>query len=129
LRKSAGGYWTYPLFFAPFSSPFLRRYDYGTSTDVDRIKYGYDRNGNRAYRENTVATAAGANFDGKYLHDLIDRLKHMERGALDDLKSQIQDPQFAERWGLDATGNWRSFLEDSDGNGTWDLEGAFDVEV
>ena len=33
-------------------------YNYGTSTDVDRIKYGYDRNGNRTYRENTVATAA-----------------------------------------------------------------------
>jgi hypothetical protein len=117
----------------PFSSPpFLRLFFAGTTTapaPTWTASNGYDRNGNRAYRENTVATAAGANFDGKYLHDLIDRLKHMERGALDDLKSQIQDPQFAERWGLDATGNWRSFLEDSDGNGTWDLEGAFDVEV
>jgi RHS repeat-associated protein len=97
-------------------------YNYGTSTDVDRIKYGYDRNGNRTYRENTVATAAGACFDEKYLHDLIDRLKSMDRGRLNDLKSQIQNLQFAQRWGLDATGNWRSFLEDSDGNGTWDLD-------
>jgi YD repeat-containing protein len=97
-------------------------YNYGTSTDVDRIKYGYDRNGNRTYRENTVATAAGAYFDEKYLHDLIDRLKQMERGALDSGHSTLNHLQFAQRWGLDATGNWRSFLEDSDGNGTWDLD-------
>ena len=45
-----------------------RWYNYGGSADTDRIKYGYDRNGNRTYRENTVATAAGtariAVFDG-----------------------------------------------------------------
>jgi len=97
-------------------------YNYGASTDVDRIKYGYDRNGNRAYRENTVATAAGAYFDEKYLHDLIDRLKSMERGSLNSQHSTINNLQFAQHWGLDATGNWRSFLEDSDGNGTWDLD-------
>jgi RHS repeat-associated protein len=97
-------------------------YNYGTSTDVDRIKYGYDRNGNRTYRENTVATAAGAYFDEKYLHDLIDRLKSMDRGSLNSEHSTINNLQFAERWGLDATGNWRSFLEDSDGNGTWDVD-------
>ena len=33
-----------------------RWYNYGTSSDTDRIQYGYDRNGNRTYRENTVAT-------------------------------------------------------------------------
>jgi len=76
----------------------------------------------RTHRENTVATAAGAYVDEKYLHDLIDRLKSMDRGRLNDLKSQIQNLRFAQRWGLDATGNWSSFLEDSDGNGTWDLD-------
>ena len=35
-----------------------RWYNYGTSSDTDRIQYGYDRNGNRTYRENTVATAS-----------------------------------------------------------------------
>lgn len=96
-------------------------YNYGTSTDVDRIKYGYDRNGNRRYRENTVATALGAYFDELYNHDLIDRLKSMDRGRLNDLKSQIQNLQFAQHWGLDATGNWRSFLEDDDGDAAWNL--------
>ncbi|MFN6027616.1 MAG: RHS repeat-associated core domain-containing protein, partial [Planctomyces sp.] len=30
-------------------------YNYGTSADADRIKYGYDRSGSRIWRENTVA--------------------------------------------------------------------------
>ena len=61
-------------------------------------------------------------FDEKYVYDLVDRLKTMDRGELDDLKSQIGNLQFAQRWGLDATGNWRSFLEDSDGDASWDLD-------
>jgi RHS repeat-associated protein len=89
---------------------------------VDRIKYGYDRNGNRTYRENTVATAGGVYFDEKYVHDQIDRLKSMERGALDSGHSTLDHLQFAQRWGLDASGNWRSFLEDSDGDSNWDLD-------
>lgn len=97
-------------------------YNYGTSSDVDRIKYGYDRNGNRTWRENVVARSLGKYFDEKYVHDLIDRLQHAERGELDDFKSEIENLQFAQRWGLDATGNWAGFLEDSDGNGTWDLD-------
>ncbi len=55
-------------------------YNYDTSTDVDRIQYRYERNGNRTYRENTVATALGAYFDELYNHDHIDRLKSMDRG-------------------------------------------------
>jgi RHS repeat-associated protein len=97
-------------------------YNYGTSSDVDRIKYGYDRNGNRIWRENVVARSYGKYFDEKYVYDLVDRLKTVDRGELDDLKSQIGNLQFAQRWGLDATGNWRSFLEDSDGDASWNLD-------
>ncbi|MBC8874772.1 MAG: RHS repeat-associated core domain-containing protein [Planctomycetes bacterium] len=96
-------------------------YDYGTSTDVDRIKYGYDRNGNRTWRENTVAASYGKHFDELYNYDLIDRLKTMDRGDLDNLKSEIQNLKFSQDWQLDATGNWRNFREDDDGDGTWDL--------
>ena len=97
-------------------------YNYGSSTDVDRIKYGYDRNGNRLYRENTVAAAAGKSFDELYDYDLIDRLKEMSRGALDSGHSALDTTTFAQCWSLDATGNWRKFLEDSDGDGTWSLD-------
>jgi RHS repeat-associated protein len=97
-------------------------YNDGTSTDVDRIKYGYDRNGNRLWRENVVARSYGEYFDEKYVHDWMDRLKQMDRGALDSGHSTLDHLQFAQRWGLDATGNWRSFLEDSDGDASWDLD-------
>jgi RHS repeat-associated protein len=96
-------------------------YNYGSSTDVDRLKYGYDRNGNRTYRENTVATAAGAKFDEKYLYDLIDRLKHLDRGQLTAMKDAITNKTFAQCWQLDATGNWKNFRQDDTGDGTWDL--------
>ena len=29
--------------------------------------------------------------------------------------------QFAQDWSLDATGNWRNFREDDDGDCSWDL--------
>jgi len=96
-------------------------YNYGTSTDVDRIKYGYDRNGNRIWRENTVAASHGKDFDELHTYDLIDRLKTMDRGSLDSGHSTLDSLQFAQDWSLDATGNWRSFRDDDDGDSTWDL--------
>jgi RHS repeat-associated protein len=94
-------------------------YNYATSTDVDRIKYGYDRNDNRRWRENTVAASYGKAFDELYGYDLIDRLKTMDRGNLDNQTSQIENLKFAQDWTLDATGNWRNFREDDDGDTTW----------
>ena len=96
-------------------------YNYGGSTDVDRIKYGYDRNGNRIWRENTVAASYGKRFDELYDYDLIDRLKTMDRGDLNTLKDAVNNLQLAQDWALDATGNWRNFREDDDGDATWDL--------
>jgi len=96
-------------------------YDYGGSADVDRIEYGYDRNGNPTWRENTVAASCGKHFDELYDYDLIDRLKTMDRGDLNALKDAINNLQFAHDWEMDATGNWRNFREDDDGDETWDL--------
>ena len=96
-------------------------YDYGSSTDVDRIKYGYDRVGNRTYRENTVATSYGKYFDELYAYDLIHRLKQMDRGDLNALKDAVTNLQFAQCWRLDETGNWSNFREDDDGDSSWDL--------
>ena len=98
-----------------------RWYDTGTSADLDRIKYGYDRNGNRIWRENTVAAAAGKHFDELYLNDLINRLGHMDRGSLNANKDAVTNLQFAQCWQLDETGNWKNFREDDDGDGSWDL--------
>jgi hypothetical protein len=54
--------------------------------------------------------------DELYRYDLIDRPKSMDRGDLDNQKSQIDNLQFAQDRSLDATGNWRTFREDSDGD-------------
>lgn len=99
-----------------------RWYGYGALTDVDRIKYGYDRVGNRIWRQNTVAESLSAHFDELYSLDEIQRLKSLNRGTLNGLKDAIGDESFAECWSLDATGNWNEYRQDSDGDGTWDLE-------
>ena len=96
-------------------------YDYGSATDVGRIKYGYDRAGNRIWRENTVAASYGKYFDELYAYDLIHRLKHMDRGSLDSGHSTLDHLQFAQCWKLDETGNWSNFREDDDGDSSWDL--------
>ncbi|MDA0835071.1 MAG: hypothetical protein O2955_11310 [Planctomycetota bacterium] len=98
-----------------------RWYDYGSSTDADRIKYGYDRNSNRICRQNTVAEALGKHFDELYAYDLINRLKDLDRGTLNGGKDGVTDLSFAECWALDQTGNWKNYRQDDDGSGTWDL--------
>ncbi|MEQ9410365.1 MAG: RHS repeat-associated core domain-containing protein [Fuerstiella sp.] len=97
-------------------------YDYGSSADVDRIKYGYSRSGNRLWRENVVARSLGKYFDEKYVYDAIQRLQDMERGELNGSHTSISNLQFAEEWSLDETGNWSGFKQDSDGDSSWNLE-------
>ncbi len=96
-------------------------YDYGSSADVDRIKYGYDRSGSRLWRENVVARSLSKEFDEKYAYDEIQRLEHMGRGTLNSGHSSLDSTTFAQDWALDETGNWSGFKQDDNGNGTWDL--------
>jgi YD repeat-containing protein len=95
--------------------------DYGSSTDVAQIKYGYDRASNRTWREDVVAAANGKHFDELYSYDGVQRLIDMQRGTLNGSKTAITDKQFEQDWNLDTTGNWSGFKEDDNGNGTWDL--------
>jgi len=92
--------------------------DDGRSDDADRIKYGYDRAGNRTWRDNPVDTSDS--FDEKYLYDVIHRLKTLDRGELNVAK-EIVGKTFGQCWSLDPTGNWKNFREDDDGNGVPDL--------
>jgi len=101
-----------------------RWYDYGSSSDADRIKYGYDRAGNRIWRQNVVADALNEPFDELYGYDGVHRLKEMARGTLAAQKDGITNKSLAECWSLDATGNWQKYLEDTNGNGSWDLNQA-----
>ena len=45
----------------------------------------------------------------------------MARGTLDSEHSSLDTETFAQCWSLDETGNWKKFLQDDDGDGTWDL--------
>jgi RHS repeat-associated protein len=106
------------MYLSPF--PLNRWYNYGTSTDVDRLKHGYDRVGNRLYRQNTVATANGAAFDELYTYDGVNRLHEMERGTLNGTQSAILSPVFTECWTQDSTANWSGYRQGTN-PGSWNL--------
>ena len=97
--------------------------DYGSSSDAVRIQHGYDRAGNRLYREDPVAAANGKDFDELYSYDGVNQLKTFQRGNLNGSKDGLvaASMTFAHDWGLDPTGNWSTFKEDDDGDSTWDL--------
>src|SRR4030095_11803380 len=94
-------------------------YDYGAAADADRIKHGYNRGGNRLYREQTTDT--NRFFDELYHYDKVERLKDLSRGTLNATKEEISTLKFAQCWSLDSTGNWSGFRQDDDGDATWDL--------
>jgi RHS repeat-associated protein len=96
-------------------------YGTGSNVDLDRIRYGYDRAGNRIWRENPVATSFSKEFDEIYSYDALHRLKDMARGRLNTAKTAPTSTTFAQCWTLDSTGNWSGFREDDTGDGTWDL--------
>jgi hypothetical protein len=93
--------------------------NYGTSTDVVRIKHGYDRASNRLWREDSVAAANSKHFDELYTYDGTYQLKTFKRGNLNATRDGIVAGtlNFEQQWGFDPLGNWSSFKEDSDGNG------------
>ena len=55
--------------------------------DRTGIEYGYDRAGNRTYRENTVDSTNS--FDEYYTYDDLQRLAHTDRGELNGTKTGI----------------------------------------
>ncbi|HUY90331.1 MAG TPA: RHS repeat-associated core domain-containing protein [Pirellulales bacterium] len=102
-----------------------RWYSAATNADLDRIQHGYDRAGNRLYRKNAVAEAAGVYLDELYAYDGLYRLARLDRGQLNATNSGIVSgtENFTQAWGLDATGNWATFDEAATG-GPWTLQQA-----
>ena len=60
-------------------------YDYGASATRDQYTYGYDRAGNRNYRENTGPAAK----DEFYTYDGVYQLANFDRGNLNEGKTAI----------------------------------------
>jgi RHS repeat-associated protein len=107
-----------------------RWYDYGSSADVDRFKYGYDRASNRIWRENTVSKALSppVYLDEFYTYDGLHRLKSFDRGQLNGTYTGITGtPAREEDWSLDPLGNWSNFIQKT--SGTTDLNQSRLVNV
>jgi RHS repeat-associated protein len=94
-----------------------------TATNVVEIQHGYDRVGNRLWRNDAVALAAGQKLDELYGYDGLNQLVSLNRGQLDDTRTALvtDTKTFAESWSLDMTGNWSAYQEDTNGDGTWNL--------
>lgn len=92
--------------------------------DAARLRYGYDYASNRTWREDVVAVANSKNRDEFYTYDGLHRLDDFERGDLSGTYpsyTSITSKNYAQQWGLDQLGNWATFKQDADGNGTWEL--------
>lgn len=89
-----------------------------SDTDLSRIQYGYDRASNRIWRKNP--TDPDQHYDWLYSYDGLQRLKDGERGTLNGTHDGITNPQFAQCWTLDETGNWQGFRQ-SDNGSDWSL--------
>jgi RHS repeat-associated protein len=98
---------------------------YNATSDVSRVKHGYDYAGNRLWREDIIAAAQTPTpkyHDELYTYDGLHRLTKADRGDLNVTYSAVTSKNFGQEWTtLDALGNWSNFKQDNDGNGTWEL--------
>ncbi len=94
-----------------------QRWINGSNLDVDRFKYGYDRNGNVLYKENIVNTG----LSEAYTYDDLNQLASYKLGTLNVGKTDVTgSPTNAQSWDYDATGNWDSITT----NGTTQTRSA-----
>ncbi len=118
--------------YSSVSSPLYSQFDrYGRTvfrrwfgdqfTDLrDDFSYAYDHASNRVHSENMLV-AAGR--DWGYDYDGLNRLQDATVGTLDN--GSIINGAFRQQWGLDTLGNWGTFNQDDDGDGTvWELQQA-----
>lgn len=86
------------------------------TTDLERVRFGFDRAGNRDWRENTVAAS---NQDEYYTYNKIYELKTLDRGNLNGGHTGISGtPVWEEDFTFDATGNWTNYLTRVSGSTT-----------
>ncbi len=76
------------------------------SANLTTLQYGYDQASNRLWRQETVT----AGQDELYSYDGVNRLVDMSRGDLANVDQSIANMTLAQKWGLDATGNWSNFV-------------------
>ncbi|HSZ57756.1 MAG TPA: RHS repeat-associated core domain-containing protein [Tepidisphaeraceae bacterium] len=96
-------------------------YDPSTTTTLERLQYGYDRDGNTLYENNLVDSADSALYSPangtapNSQYDSLGRLQGFERGTLSSSGTNgtaldtVTTTSTTESWSLDALGNWSSF--------------------
>ncbi len=84
-----------------------------TGTAIERLQYGYDRDGNVLFQNNLVNTAFGELYhaNGANGYDNLNRLTNFARGVLsasvmNGPLDTIASPSRTQAWTLDAVGNW-----------------------
>ncbi len=93
---------------------------------LDEYTYGYDRNSNRLYRENTQTS----DRDELYDYDGLNRLTTYHRGDLDGDMDEIPtaDRTRGSTWTLSQTGNWSDYRLDANGDGDYSDTGTEEVD-
>jgi YD repeat-containing protein len=81
---------------------------------IDRYQYGYDRSGNRLFKNNLLDTA----LSELYSYDNLNQLTSFSRGVLSDANSDgllntVASPSRTQAWNLDALGNWSTITTNS----------------
>ena len=87
-----------------------QRWINGSNTDVDRYQYGYDRDGNRLYKDNKVI----ASLSEVYTYDTLNQLASYKLGTLNGTKTDVTgSPTTSQSWDYDPVGNWDSITTNS----------------
>jgi hypothetical protein len=92
--------------------------DTAAASNLVQHQHDYDRASNRLNRRNTQTTGE----DRLYSYDDIHRLIDAQRGDLNIAGDSINTLSAQQKWTLEALGNWQDFDEDTDGDGTFDLD-------
>jgi RHS repeat-associated protein len=87
-----------------------QRWINSSNTDVDRYQYGYDRDGNRLYKDNKVL----ASLSEVYTYDSLNQLAAYKLGTLNGTKTDVTGSSSnSQSWDYDAVGNWDSITTNS----------------
>jgi YD repeat-containing protein len=88
---------------------------------TERFQYGYDRDGNRLYRDNRVNTAFAELYHASGAgqgYDNLNQLTAFARGVLSasgaggGVLDTVASPAHTQSWSFDALGNWASLTTD-----------------
>jgi RHS repeat-associated protein len=88
-------------------------------THTDRFQYGYDRDGNRPYRNNLVNTSFGELYHASGAgngYDNLNQIQAFSRGVLSasgSVLDTISSPTHSQSWTYDALGNMSTVTTDS----------------